>query len=118
MKVVLDPPYHLVLQGVLDAPFVSNTFECLAYYGMAIQFNVTVTSVANVKGAFKIQHSHDNVGWVDSTIFPAIWGVDINAFSTFDSTTQGMIPWKYLRIIWTPTAGTGFFDAAIMGVRV
>lgn len=118
MKVVLDPPYHLVLQGVLDAPFVSNTFECLAYYGLAIQFNVTVTSVANLKGDFKIQQSHDNIGWVDSTIFPTIPGVNINSFSTFASVTQGMVPWKYLRITWTPTAGTGFFDAAIMGVRV
>ena len=118
MKVVLDPPYHLVLQGILDSAYTSNIYECLAYYGMAIQFNVTVTSVANVKGAFKIQTSHDIVGWVDSSIFPAIPAVNINTFSTFDSTTQGMVPWKYLRIVWTPTAGTGFFDAAIMGVRV
>lgn len=115
-KYVLEP-YFLETAKSLNADFAAGSvFECFAYYGLVIQMNVTV--LTDISGVIKVQHSSDKLNWVDSTIFaPITWTTKTTNFSDA-FVTQGMVPWKYLRLNWDNTAGTGSFDVILTGVRV
>jgi len=117
MKVVNDP-WNLVPSASQSASFQSTVHESIAYYGMAIQVNIT--SASTLTGSMKLQASNDKTNWIDLSQCCGTASVSI----TFTGNTSEMwvyttiIPYKWIRLNVTITTGSATFKAIVSGVRV
>jgi hypothetical protein len=117
MKVILDP-YELVVAAVKSASFQSAALESIAYYGMAVQVNVTLAS--SLSGTMKLQASNDGVNWIDLSGCCSSSSVNIsftgNTSEMWHYTT--ILAFKWVRLNVTILTGSAVFEALVTGVRV
>ncbi len=122
MKITLEP---IILDNAtsMNATFNGNQLESIGYFGVGIQLNVVVATA--LTGSFKVQHSNDLINWFTSNILQPITlsAVAVNTSYGFTGvpgipSESQMIPWKYSRIVWTRTSGTGSVTSLVTGVRV
>jgi hypothetical protein len=117
MKIVLDP-YRLVTAGAKSSSFVSEVLESIAYYGLAIQVNIS--NEATLTGSMKLQASNDKINWVDLGGSCSSTSADM----TFTGNTTEMwhyntvLAFKYIRLNVTITTGSATFEALVTGVRL
>lgn len=110
---------HIVAQS-MAATFTGPIFECQAVYGLGIQ--AVVSAASSLNGTFKVQvtnrQTSDRVptDWVDYTTL-ASKTLTANGVS-FWEVPNGVIPFKWLRLVFTRTAGSGTMDATINGQRI
>jgi hypothetical protein len=116
MKIVVDP-YELVENANKSASFNSDAFECIAYYGLACQVNITNSS--GLVGSMKLQASNDRDNWIDINGCCSggiAVGFSGNLSEMWHYTT--VLAFKWLRLNVTITSGSADFEALITGVRV
>jgi hypothetical protein len=117
MKVV-NYPWNLVPAAVQSSSFTSSAHDSIAYYGMSVQVNITGAS--GLSGTMKLQASNDNVNWIDLTQCCGSTSVDI----AFSGNTSEMwvyttiIPYQWIRLNVTISAGSATFKAIVAGVRI
>jgi len=116
VKVMLDP-YRLVTSAVKSASFQSDRLESIAYFGMAVQVNISLAS--SLTGSMKLQASNDGINWIDINgccsggITVSFTG---NMSEMWHYTT--IIAFKWIRLNVTITTGSAVFEALVTGVRV
>lgn len=116
MKVILDP-YELVPASVKSASFQSVALESIAYYGMAVQVNITFAS--SLTGSMKLQASNDGVNWIDvggCCSGGIAVGFSGNMSEMWHYTT--ILAFKWIRLNVTISTGSAVFEALVTGVRV
>jgi hypothetical protein len=116
MKVILDP-YRLVEAGVKSASFQSDRLESIAYFGMAVQVNITLAS--SLTGSMKLQASNDGVNWIDiggCCSGGIAVGFSGNMSEMWHYTT--ILAFKWIRLNVTISTGSAVFEALVTGVRV
>ncbi len=122
MKVTLEP--NILDKNVsLNASYNGTALETIGYYGLGMQLNVVV--ITPLTGFFKIFHSQDGVNYFGSNIFGNVILTALAANNSYGFTGSAgaetevlMIPWKWTRIVWTRTSGTGSVTSLVTGVRV
>lgn len=116
MKIVLDP-YRLQIAESKSASFTTGSLESIAYYGMAVQVNISAAS--SLTGSMKLQASNDNINWIE------IGGCCSGGISVgFSGNMSEMwhytsiIAFKWIRLNVTISTGSATFEALVTGVRV
>jgi len=117
MKVMLDP-YRLVVSAVKSASFQSERLESIAYFGMAVQVNISLA--ASLSGTMKLQASNDGINWIDLSGCCSSSLVNIsftgNSSEMWHYTT--ILAFKWIRLNVTILSGSAVFEALVTGVRV
>jgi len=117
MKVILDP-HRLVPSAVKSSSFQSAALESIAYFGMAVQVNITLAS--SLSGTMKLQASNDGINWIDLTGCCSSSLVDIqftgNTSEMWHYTT--ILAFKWVRLNVTILTGSAVFESLVTGVRV
>ena len=116
MKVVLDP-YELVVSGSHSASFNSSSLESIAYYGMAVQVNIS--SASTLSGSMKLQASNDNINWIEIGGCCS-GGISVGFSGNFSEMWHytTIIAFKWIRLNVTIDSGSATFEALVTGVRV
>jgi hypothetical protein len=116
MKVMLDP-FRLVASAVKSSSFQSDKLESIAYFGMAVQVNISLAS--SLTGSMKLQASNDGVNWIDidgCCSGGIAVGFSGNMSEMWHYTT--ILAFKWIRLNVTISSGSAVFEALVTGVRV
>jgi hypothetical protein len=117
MKIVLDP-YKLQVAEVKSSSFNSGALESIAYYGMAVQVNIS--SASGLSGTMKLQASNDGSNWIDLC---GCCSSDLVNISFSGNTSEmwhytSILAFKYIRLSVTILSGSATFEALVTGVRL
>jgi hypothetical protein len=110
MKVVLDP-YVLLASQSLSATTTSEEIESIAYFGAAVQVNVSAAS--GLSSNLTLEASNDKINWCTvedsshavTTSTPHMWQM------------WEVVPFKWLRVKITISAGSATFEVIMTGMR-
>ena len=109
MKSNLEP-YRLVNAQSMAADITSAAFESIAYFGLAVQYKVS--SGSSPSGSLIIQMSNDKANWVNvptdavKAVNPFTVTANVDGFWLY----QDIIPYKWVRVFYDRTSGSGTLD--------
>lgn len=110
-KRILDS--YFIQSGSLAADYTSSTINILYLDNIGIQLVWTGTPT----GTFIIQVSNDNTTW--GTLSPTSPSTISAGGSASDAEISlNQLPWKYLRVKYTRSSGTGTLQGYITGKEV
>jgi hypothetical protein len=124
MKIVMNPK-KLVDAGSLAASFNSDAIEVLGFFGLFVQ--AVVSSASSLNGTLKLQYSNKRTEPTDSDPTWLDLPTDASlAVNPQTITADGAKAWEYpkvisyrwIRLVYTRTGGSGTLNAEITGVRL
>lgn len=110
MKIVLNPCQPILAQSLAASTTVALP-ELFAYYGFSLQ--VKITDGGSLAGTLTLEVSNDDVTYAAYTPLTGITAMGTTMWWVDDK----IFPFKYNRLKWVHTAGTGTLDVTIVACR-
>lgn len=110
MKTMLDP-YILLNSTSISSNTATDEFESIAYFGCAVQVNVS--SASSLTCELTLEASNDNENWC--TIEDSAQSVTSNTPHMWQMWEA--VPFKWLRVRINVSAGSAIFKVLVTGMR-